>query len=184
MDIASTIISTKSPIIQISSQRIICCTAASLTNHKPYILDMPQAYIQSRSNPERVIYLQAPEEMGLAHDECLLVLKPLYGIPESGLHWFLTFQNHHIEKLVMAATTVDPCLLSKREGKSIDGIATIQVDDTFGHGTEEFLNQENSKTKSTFKTKPRKIFQPGESVTFNGTNILFEKDKTFKLSQK
>ena len=89
-------IATKSPTIQRASQRMICITGASHKRHRPYNRDMPQAYVQAKTPLERTIYLEAPEEMGLQPDECLLVIRPLYGILESDLHWFLTFQDHHI----------------------------------------------------------------------------------------
>lgn len=88
--------------------------------------------------------------MGLQPDECLLALKPLYGIPESGLHWFLNFQDRHKTALVMKTTRVDPCILTKRNGTSIEGITPIQVDDTFGRGTEELPNLEEIKTHEKF----------------------------------
>lgn len=69
----STKLSTKSRIIQRSSQLIICCMVESFKNHKPYHRDMPEAYIQSRSSLERHIYLEAPAKLELTNDEVILV---------------------------------------------------------------------------------------------------------------
>lgn len=39
--------------------------------------------------------------MNLDDDEVLIARKPLYGIPESGLHWFSTYHSHHVKRLQM-----------------------------------------------------------------------------------
>ena len=39
------------------------------------------------------------------------VIRPLYGIPEAGNHWFKTYHTHHAKKLNMDQSTYDPCLL-------------------------------------------------------------------------
>jgi hypothetical protein len=41
----------------------------------------------------------------------MIILKPLYGIPEAGTHWFSTYYSHYTKKLVMVISTYDLCLL-------------------------------------------------------------------------
>jgi hypothetical protein len=41
----------------------------------------------------------------------MVVLKPLYRIPEAGTHWWATYYKYHKEKLFMITSTYDPCLL-------------------------------------------------------------------------
>lgn len=41
----------------------------------------------------------------------LRIVKPLYGIPGAGTHWFGTYHRHHREKLHVRQSTFDPCLL-------------------------------------------------------------------------
>lgn len=41
----------------------------------------------------------------------MIVIKPLYGIAEAGLHWWVTYNAHHKEKLGMVTSTYDPRLL-------------------------------------------------------------------------
>ena len=73
--------------------------------------------------------------MELEDDEVFLAVKPLYGIPESGLHWFIIYQTHHVDNIGMIPTTVDPCLLYRRsENGEIEGVTSLQVDDSFGFG--------------------------------------------------
>ncbi len=182
-DQAAATIATKSPTISRVAQRSCVAIAPSYKNHKPYSRDISQAYSQAHTNLERPVYLIAPPEMQLADDDVLLVRKPLYGIPESGLHWFLSFQGQHIKHLHMVPTKMDPCILSSRSNGEIDGICALQVDDVFGYGTDAFLDKED-KVISKFKSKPRKILNPGEKIVFNGTTVKFEKDKSYRLCQK
>lgn len=144
---------------------------------------MPQSYTQAHTELERDIYLEAPEEMNLADDEILLAVKPLYGIPESGLHWFLTFQGHHINRLKMAPTKMDPCIRSSRSETQLHGITAIQVEDSFGHRTAQFLAAEERLTSEKFKIKPRTLLKPVHKTTFNETQFSFEKDRSYTPSQ-
>ncbi|EED12764.1 hypothetical protein TSTA_052850 [Talaromyces stipitatus ATCC 10500] len=61
----------------------------------------------------RNFYIQLPPK--LVHlfppGTILKVVKPLYGIPEAGNHWFRTYHIHHMDKLNMTTSTYDPCLL-------------------------------------------------------------------------
>lgn len=91
--------------------------------------------------------MKPPKEMGLSKDELLLVIGPLYGIPESGLHWFLTYQPHHISKLDRKSSKLDQCVLYRRKNENLKRLKIMQVDDTFGNGTKEFLEQEDIQSK-------------------------------------
>lgn len=72
--------------------------------------------------------------MGLAEDMVLLVVKTLYGIPESGLHWYITYLEYHMGKVGMERTTVDPCMFVKRKGGTLTGLVSFQVDDSLTLG--------------------------------------------------
>ncbi len=41
----------------------------------------------------------------------IVVLKPLYRVPEAGIHWWATYSKHYKEKLSMEPSIYDPCLL-------------------------------------------------------------------------
>jgi hypothetical protein len=72
-------------------------------------------------------------------------LKHLYGVPESGLHWFITFSDHHRDRLGMLPSKGDKCLLRKKECDGIS-LADLQVDDSFEHGTANFLDEEEKQS--------------------------------------
>lgn len=105
--------------------------------------DVKQAYIQSATQRARNVYIKALEEMCLHVDAVLHVARSLHGIPESGLHWYLTYLDHHQRRLEMERTTMDPCVLVKRCGAEFDGIVLLQVDDSLALGTPSFLKDED-----------------------------------------
>jgi hypothetical protein len=131
-------IPTRSPTVSKAAQRIVLATAASMIpkGNQMYVRDISQAYTQSETLLERDIYLNAPVELKLSDDEVLLCLRPLYGIPESGFHWFLTYVRHHVKELEMTQSKADRCLLYRMD-KLSDGmsVTALQVDDNLGHGT-------------------------------------------------
>ena len=181
-DRGASTIATKSPTVSRLGQRIAVATAAIIPEHTSYIRDISQAYVQSESSLERSIYLYPPPEMGLGEEEVLLVKKPLYGIPESGLHWFLTYHTHHVERLGMMATKGDVCVLYKRGETTPKGLVALQVDDSYGHGEEKFLQEEETHSKR-FQCKPRTLLTPGKPAPFNGTTIRIQNDGSHHLEQ-
>lgn len=109
----------------------------------------------SKSGPSGALCVYTgPHELGLPPRSVLKVIQPLYGIPESGLHWYLTNLEHHVGEFSMKQSVVDPCFLYKREMRKLIGLVAIQVDDTFGFGTKVFLYHEEEASK-VFSSKPR-----------------------------
>ena len=76
-----------------------------------YLRDISQAYVQSRTPLARDFFARPPSELGLEAGTILKIVRPLYGLPEAGNHWFQTYHCYHREKLGMAQSTYDPCLL-------------------------------------------------------------------------
>ena len=119
---------TQSPTIQRVSQRIILALAPTLADDgvNLAIRDISQAYVQSATQLNRTFYVRPPTEltrqMGLPDGSILRVVKPLYGVPEAGNHWFKTYHDHHTHNLDMVQSTYDPCLLHSTEPFGIVGI--------------------------------------------------------------
>jgi hypothetical protein len=84
---------TQSPTIQRISQRIILALSAILQNESTslYLRDISQAYVQSDTRLNRDFYVRPPAELQLNKGTILKVVKPLYGVPEVGNHWFSTY---------------------------------------------------------------------------------------------
>ena len=105
---------TKSPTVSRMGMRIALSTAAMHPSNLSYTRDITQAYIQSEYPLERRVFLRPPQKMHLPENKVLLVIKPLYGIPEAGLYWFVTYKNHHVGRLGMKQCTTDPCILYRK----------------------------------------------------------------------
>jgi len=103
-DLEKELVLTQSPTIQRVSQRLILYIAAiKLPDGRLYLRDISQAYVQSTINLNREFYVRPPyelsRELGIEEDSILKVIKPLYGVPEAGNHWFKTYHSHHVDQL-------------------------------------------------------------------------------------
>jgi hypothetical protein len=58
----------------------------------------------------RDIFLQPPKELELSPDEFLKLMKPLYGLCDSGDRWQYTLRHHHVQDLQMEPLDADPSL--------------------------------------------------------------------------
>jgi len=111
------------------------------------------------------------------------LVKPLYGLAESGLHWFATYQRHHKERLDCQTSEYDPCLLFSKIGQSF-GIVGMQTDDTLNLATPEFLDKEEAALhEAGFKAKPSTILKVGDVGYFNGCKITVNEDSVM-MQQK
>ena len=95
------LILTQSPTIQRVSQRILLALTPTMLakGMSLYLRDISQAYVQSNTYLSRDIFIRPPIELGLENGSILRVIKPLYGVPEAGNHWFNTYHQHYIKKL-------------------------------------------------------------------------------------
>ncbi len=153
-DSAATTIPTRSPTISRWAQWLALCFAAMCPEIDSYTRNISQAYVQSEDKLSREVYLEPPAEMDLAEDFVLKAIKPLYGIPESGVYWFATYHRHRKERLRMSPSKADPCFLYRKEKEnhaiiSVPNVAILQVDDSFGNGSESFLQDENKEIQRT-----------------------------------
>ncbi|KHJ33967.1 hypothetical protein EV44_g3646 [Erysiphe necator] len=122
-------------------------------------------------------YIRPPIELG-NKETILKVVKPLYGVPEAGNHWFYTYHRHHTQNLALKQSTFDPCLLySTNETKKGYGILGLQTDDTLILADDDFAAEEEIQLeKAKFIAKKRKLLTETESLNFNGGDINKEKD--------
>ena len=181
-------IPTKAPTISRFGQRLALTISAMHSDGQANVRDVTQAYVQSKTDLGRDIFLQPPTEMHLLNGKVLLAVKPLYGVPESGLHWFLTYHDHHTGTLGMTACQFDNCILYRRttDSKSrstlIPDLVIIQVDDSYGIGSGSFLELEERASRA-FKSKPRQLLAVGGSVQFNGCCITRKECSVYAMNQ-
>jgi hypothetical protein len=89
-----------------SSTRLISAVAA-LGGYKIWSDDVHQAYLQADKPLGRRVFLRPPAELKIANNTYLELLKPLYGIPESGDLLHATF-SEYLKSLGMKTLATDP----------------------------------------------------------------------------
>jgi hypothetical protein len=126
---------TRAPTVSRASTRLMLSIAAS---HPDKILksrDPDQAYTQSETPVSRKVLCEVPKGLGLDDSWVLVLVRPLYGLGEAGLHWFLTFFRYHKEDLGLSPTSLDLCLLYKRDkNEELQALVSVQVDDSLAVG--------------------------------------------------
>jgi hypothetical protein len=174
-DSEKSLVLTQSPTIQRMSQRLLICLAAMKDDATLYLRDISQAYVQSLTNLNRDFYIRSAPELaaalGIPKGTVVKVIKPLYGVPEAGNHWFKTYHDHHVRKLNMSQSTYDPCLLGSNDPQAF-GLVALQTDDTLILADTAFADLEQSKlNKAGFLAKDRETLNPGTPLKFNGCVI-------------
>ena len=176
---------TQSPTIQRVSQRIILALAPGLQQTRSvtlYLRDISQAYVQSNTYLSRDIFIRPPPELNLQPGAILRVVKPLYGVPEAGNHWFKTYHQHHVRKLKMDQSTYDPCLLYTLSNGL--GIVGLQTDDTLFLADQSFADAEEAELQEAkFLAKPREQLTEQTPIKFNG-GLITQKGNLIKLTQE
>ena len=148
-----------------------------------YLRDISQAYIQSTTHLNREIFIHPPRELGLSKDSILQVVKPLYGVPEAGNHWFQTYHDHHTKELKMTQSTYDPCLLHTSTNGF--GLVGLQTDDTLFLANPEFARKEETELqKAKFLAKDREQLTAQHPIKFNGGQITLQENNLIKLTQE
>ncbi|KAM4060975.1 reverse transcriptase (RNA-dependent DNA polymerase) [Hirsutella rhossiliensis] len=185
-DFEKTTLLTQSPTIQRVSQRLILAIAPGLLQNYGITLslrDITQAYPQSQTKLSRTILTYLPTELQgkYPNGTIIRVIKPLYGIAEAGVHWFRTYQQHHLEKLDMSTSTYDSCLLISNTGPDTLGIVGMQTDDTLILGTNNFSTREEEELqKAEFRSKPKTDITYGTTVDFNGARLTLLNNNPLK----
>jgi len=187
-DDEKSIVLTQSPTIQRVSQRVILAIAPTLMDDglSLNLRDISQAYVQSVTHLNRDFYVRPPVELtrqlNVDDGTVLRVVKPLYGIPEAGNHWFKTYHNHHVKELSMNQSTYDPCLLYSTKPM---GIVGLQTDDTLILGDDKFIDIEQTQLlKAGFPAKEREQLSIENTLKFNGGIIRLSNDGSVTLSQE
>jgi hypothetical protein len=133
-----------------------------------YLRDITQAYVQSTTSLNREFYVRPPREFQISDNSILKVVKPLYGVPEAGNHWFKTYHGHHTNQpgLGMVQSTFDPCLLYSND---LFGLVGLQTDDTLILALKDFANKEQLEMdKAAFLSKEREVLTVDKPIKFNG----------------
>ena len=142
-----------SPNLKQSSIRLLLAQAATF-GFQIWSQDVRQAYLQSAERLMREIYVRPTKEFKLSHDQLLRLLKPLYGLADSGDYWHITFSSHLRRDLQMIPTLNDLSLFFKTVKGELAGMIGAYVDDTIGAGTAQF-SRDSLVTEKRFDSSPR-----------------------------
>jgi hypothetical protein len=112
----------------------------------------------------------------------MLLLKPLYGLKESGSYWHDTYTAAFKEGLNMLTVFLDPCFVARHHNESLDGAAALLVDDTLMTGTNDFAEAEEDMHKQ-FEMGPTQYLSNTCSVKFGGV-VLSLATGVLEISQK
>ena len=160
-----------------SSTRLIA-SIASTFSFRIFSHDISQAYLQSMDKLTRDVYIKPPKELKLEGDEVLKLLKPLYGLSDSGDYWKKTFHLHMRDDLHMHTLTGDPCFFYyKSEGK-LSGVAGTFVDDSLLAGDKNFQSH-SSQTLTKFESRQREW----DNINFIGCNLKMLETGEIQISQ-
>ena len=180
---------TQSPTVQRVSQRLILALTPSLHHDLGFELalrDITQAYLQSKQPLQREIYARIPKEVSHMYppQTIMRIVKPLYGIPESGNYWWEDYSNHHTRALALCVSTYDPCLLYSGAGDSAKAIVAIQTDDTLAIGNAQYFEREAEKlVEAGYPAKPLTTLTSKNHLAFNGCIVKYD-EKSLTVQPK
>jgi hypothetical protein len=148
-----------------SSVRLLLALAGML-DFDIWSTDITQAYLQSSSNLQREIFVR-PDVLELDENQLLQVVKPLYGLSDSGDYWNETLTDHHLQDLSMEKATGDFSLFFCRAMGKLVGLSGTYVDDILRAGDTPFRSESDKHTASSFDAKPPEILP----LKFTGLEI-------------
>lgn len=126
--------------------------------------------------------MRAPSEMVLEPGKILKVIRPLYGMPESPMHWFATCLKYHRSNLGMSHLPLDPCFLYMNDEEKVNGLLGLPVDDTLYGGNLGFSNEEMEKS-AKFPSKGRTTIS-SKPTKYNGVHISTDGEKVSECLRK
>ena len=138
-----------------SSIRILLSLAACF-GFQIWTIDVNNAYLQSASKLMRDVYLKPGKEFEIPCGHLLKLLRPLYGLADSGDYWNETFAHHIKSDLKMQSTAQDISFFFYKARKKLKGLAGTYVDDALFAGDEDFIAH-TDKTSENFDSKSREF---------------------------
>lgn len=160
-----------------SSTRLLVAIAA-IFGFRVRSHDVRQAYLQSAQKLMRKVYLKPSKEFEMSENELLELLKPLYGLSDSGDYWNRTMTNHLKEDIGMDPTDGDLSLFFKHVESKLIGMTGTYVDDSLHCGTTDFM-QLCDKSLDKFESREREM----DNTTFAGVKVKTV-ENGFELSQE
>lgn len=138
-----------------SSIRLLTALAA-IFGFRIWSQDVTQAYLQSADKLMMDIYIKPNKELRMEEGQLLKLMKPLYGLGESGDYSDVTMTRHLKKDLGMTPSAIDLSLFFKKVDGRLHGMTGMYVDDGIHVGDGKFL-QECNKKQEKFKSSEREM---------------------------
>jgi hypothetical protein len=116
---------TYAPVAKMASMRVLFAMAAR-HNFEIHQVDVKGAYLNGEFEEGEVIYMRLPPGINLTDDKTLVLrlLKPIYGLCQSGRHWYRKFSSVLMGPLQMKRCEVDQAVFYRVEGESVMALAS------------------------------------------------------------
>lgn len=170
---------TYSPVANATSIKMLLAIAVSLKLHLRQV-DFKSAFLHAkRDKTMKKIYMRPPPGVDCPPGKVWLILRAIYGLPDSPLLWFKTL-TEFLKTLGFKQSYADPCLLY-RITKSEYTILTMVVDDILmASNKEKVLDEVVDAMKKKFRTKDL-----GKPEYVIGMHINYDREKqVLKLNQE
>jgi hypothetical protein len=159
------------------SSRILVGLAA-IFGFRLFSTDVTQAYLQSSEPLRRDVFIKPASDFGLEENKMLKLIRPLYGLADSGDYWGKTLSTHITEDLEMKNTIGDPAFFYENKDGCLQGLIATYVDDLLQAGNTEFQKISES-TLTKFQCRDREW----DKTQFAGIEIETLTDG-FEIHQK
>ncbi|KAM4057650.1 Dimer-Tnp-hAT domain containing protein [Hirsutella rhossiliensis] len=136
-------------------------------NTKPY--EKSRLVIQGHNDFEKTTLLTQSPTIQRAYPQSQTKLSGPF--LQAGVHWFRTYQQHHLEKLDMSTSTYDSCLLISNTGPDTLGIVECKLMTPSSLERTTFLPVKKKSYKAEFRSKPKTDITYGTTVDFNGARL-------------
>ena len=166
---------------------------AGINGWPPWAADVASAFLQGKEQVRKLL-VQLPADaarlMGLHADDCMELLKPMYGQTDAPRAWYLEARDRLVN-CGLDEHPLDPCLFMSYDRSvdppQLDGLISMHVDDLLGAGSDAApkAKQDNFATrvqrlKDSFKFRTWKSVTDG-TLSYCGAELSREADGTIGL---
>ncbi len=123
------------------------------------MIDIEAAFLEGDMEGGKPTFIDWPDgmfELGFIDEKdidenCILLLKSMYGNVDAAIRFFRTYRRHLLEKMKLEQSQADPCVFFKKNAKGMTVlIAITHVDDTLLIGTREAVDEFKKGIKERF----------------------------------
>ena len=143
---------TYAPVANLASIRVVLALAAR-NDFEIHQIDIKSAYLNGEFEKNEVIYMKLPPGLDLTQDRSLVLrlLRPLYGLRQSGRHWYRKLWQILRDALRMRRCEVDQAVFYRVEGAAVIVIVAHVDDLTIVTSSSALMGEVKSKLSKSLK---------------------------------